>query len=96
MNKFHDKLLPSYFDSFFNPVINIHNYNTRSAANQSYYLHRARSNYGIFNIRFQGPKVYNSPGKDIKSTPFGELKKKNNSKTNFCANTNVTYDFCFP
>ena len=31
--------------------------------------------YGIFNIRFQGPKVWNSLGKDIKSTPFGDFKK---------------------
>ena len=76
MHKFHNKLLPSYFDNFFNPVLSIHNYNTRSAANQSYYLPRARTNYGIFNIRFQGPKVWNSLGKDIKSTPFGEFKKQ--------------------
>ena len=73
MHKIHNKLLPSYFDSFFNPVLRIHNYNTRSAANQSYYLPRARTNYGIFNIRFQGPKVWNSLGKDIKSTPFGPI-----------------------
>ena len=75
MHKFHNKLIPSYFDSFFNPVLRIHNYNTRSAANQSYYLPRARTNYGIFNIRFQGPKVWNSLGKDIKSTPFADFKK---------------------
>ena len=42
MHKFHNKLLPSYFDTFFNSVLNIHNYNTRSAVNQFYY----------FNIRF--------------------------------------------
>ena len=36
MHKFHNKLLPSYFDNFFNPVLSIHNYNTRSAANQSF------------------------------------------------------------
>ena len=47
-----------------------------AAANQSYYLPRARTNYGIFNIRFQGPKVWNSLGKDIKSTPFGDFKKQ--------------------
>ena len=76
MHKFHNNSLPSNFDTFFNSVLNIHNYNTRSAANQSYYLPRARTNYGIFNIRFQGPKVWNSLGKDIKSTPFSKLKKK--------------------
>ena len=75
MHKFHNNSLPSNFDAFFNSVLNIHNYNTRSAANQSYYLPRARTNYGIFNIPFQGPKVWNSLGKDIKSTPFSKLKK---------------------
>ena len=75
MYKFHNKLLPSYFDTFFNSVLNIHNYNTRSAANQSYYLPRARTNYGIFNIRFQGPKVWNSLELDIKSTSFSKFKE---------------------
>ena len=75
MRKFHNKLFPSYFDTFFNSVFNIQNYNTRSAANQFHYLPRARTNYGIFNIRFQGPKVWSSLGKDIKSTPFSKLKK---------------------
>ena len=63
MFKFHNRLLPSYFDFFFTQVKEIHKYNTRSAANQSYYLPRARTNYGLFNIRFQGPKVWNSFGK---------------------------------
>ena len=75
MYKFHNKLLPSYFDTFFNSVLNIHNYNTQSAVNQSYYLPRARTNYGIFNIRFQGPKVWNSLELDIKSTSFRKFKE---------------------
>ena len=37
---------------------------------------KCMANYGIFNIRFQGPKVWNSLGKDIKSNPFGEFKKQ--------------------
>ena len=36
MFKFHNRLLPSYFDFFFTQVKEIHKYNTRSAANQSY------------------------------------------------------------
>ena len=73
MHKFHNKLFPSYFDTFFNSVLNIQNYNTRSAANQFHYLPRARTNYGIFNIRCQGPKAWSSLGKDTKSTPFPRL-----------------------
>ena len=76
MHKFHNKLLPSNFDSFFDSVLSIHNYNTRKAANQSYYLPQTRTNYEIFNIRFQGPKVWNALGKDIKSIPFSKFKTK--------------------
>ena len=50
MHKFHNELLSSYFGTFFNPVLNIYNYDTQSAVNQSYYLPRARTNYGIFLI----------------------------------------------
>ena len=50
MFKFHNRLLPSYFDFFFTEVKEIHKYNTRGAANQSYYMPRARTNYGLFNI----------------------------------------------
>ena len=49
-------------------------YNTRAAANQSHYLHRARTNYGLFNIRFHGPKLQNSLAKHIKSTSLKGFK----------------------
>ena len=51
-------------------------YNTRLAAKQSYYLPKARTNYGIFNIRFQGPSVWNSTDENIKSSPLSLFKKK--------------------
>ena len=50
MFKLHNRLLPSYFDFFFTQVKEIHKYNTRSAANQSYFMPRARTNYGLFDI----------------------------------------------
>ena len=68
MYKFHNQLLPTAFYSFFTKVTNIHNYNTRLAAKQSYYLPSVRTNYGKFNIRFQGPSIWNSIDKDIKSS----------------------------
>ena len=67
MFEFHNNLLPSCFDAIFTEIGNVHKYNTRAAANQSYYLPRARTNYGLFNIRFHGPKVWNSLAKNIKS-----------------------------
>lgn len=54
--KFYNGLLSSAFDYFFTPVKSIHTYNTRSAANQSYYIPRARANHCLYNIRFYRPK----------------------------------------
>ena len=51
---------PTIFLNFFISVNKIHKYNTRFAAKQSYYLPKVRTNYGIFNIRFQVPSVWNS------------------------------------
>ena len=38
----------------------MHQYQTRLASKISYYLPKARANYGKFNIRFFGAKVWNS------------------------------------
>ena len=50
MYKFHNELLPIAFHSFFTRITNIHNYNARLAAKQSYYLPFARTNYGKFKV----------------------------------------------
>ena len=49
---------------FFSKEASVHNYNTRFAAKLTYYLAYARPNYGNFNIRFQGPSVWNTIGAD--------------------------------
>ena len=67
MYRFNNSLLPSVFDALYSKVREIHHYNTRSAAKQSYYLPKARTNYGKFNIRFQGPKIWNSIDDKIKA-----------------------------
>ena len=76
MYKFHYELLPIAFHSFFTRVTNIHNYNTRLAAKQSYYLPSVRTNYGKFNIRFQGPSIWNSIDDHIKLSSASMFKKK--------------------
>ena len=76
MYKFHNELLPIAFHSFFTRVTNIHNYNTRLAAKQSYYLPSVRTNYGKFNIRFQGPSIWNSIDDHIKLSSASMFKKK--------------------
>ena len=75
MYKFHNQLLPTAFHSFFTKVTNIHKYNTRLAEKQSYYLPFVRTNYGKFNIRFQGPSIWNCIDKDIKSSSKAMFKK---------------------
>ena len=76
MYRFNNSLLPSAFDAFFSKVSEIHHYNTRSAAKQSYYLPKARTNYGKFNIRFQGPKIWNSIDDKIKAVSLSQFKSK--------------------
>lgn len=77
MFKFHNNFLPHVFNNFFIPVSSVHNYNTRLAKKQSYYLPKARTNYGIFNIRFKGPKIWNSIDEQIKlSSSLKEFKSK--------------------
>ena len=85
MFKFHNQLLPPVFNDLFISVNRIHSYNTRHAAKQSYYLPKARTNYGIFNIRFQGLEY----GIQLKNKSNLRLLNclKKNSKIIFYANT---------
>ena len=73
--KFHNRCLPSVFDTFFTQVNKRHNYNTRSASNMFYTLPKVRTNYGIFNIRFKGPKVWNSTCKNLKTFSILNFKE---------------------
>lgn len=75
MYQFKNGLLPSGFDDFFTPVSHIHNYNTRLASKSSYHLPSIRTNYGKFNARFFGPKVWNSIDNSIKSMKRSSFKQ---------------------
>ena len=80
MCKFYNNVLPAAFHSLFTNVTSVHNYNTRFAAKHSYYLPYmyARTNYGKFNIRFQGPSVWNTIDDSVKlssSTLYISLQK---------------------
>ena len=91
MYKFHNELLPIAFYSFFTRVTNIHNYNTRLAAKQFYYLPFVRTNYGKFHIIFQGPSIWNSIDNDIKLSSISMFKKK--CKFNILKDTTVASIF---
>ena len=74
MHKFHNRRLPFVFDTFFTQVNKRHNYNTRSASNMFYTIPKVRKNYGIFNIRFKGPKVWNSISENLKTISISNFK----------------------
>ena len=71
--KYHNQLLTSVFDSFFTKVDQVHGYNTWHASKLSYYLPKVRTNYGQFDIRFQGPMIWNSIDEDLKSSSLSSL-----------------------
>ena len=75
MYKFHNRCLPSVVDTFFTQVNKKHNYNTRSASNMFYTLPKVRTNYGIFNIRFTDPKVWNSISENLKTFSISNFKE---------------------
>ena len=76
MYKYHNSLLPSAFNCFFMKISHVHSYNTRLAVKQTYYLPNARTNYGMFNIRFKGPKVWNDLDENIKGFSLSAFKNK--------------------
>ena len=59
MHQFDTGKLPKIFDSFFVKTSCKHNVNTRFAFRSTFYLPKTRTNYGKFNIRFNGPKLWN-------------------------------------
>jgi hypothetical protein len=76
MFKYHKHMLPLTFDDFFVRVNEIHHYNTRLSAKTSYSLPKVKTNYGQFNIRYNGPKIWNSLDESIKSLSLSNLKKR--------------------
>ena len=73
MFKYNNNLLPPVFKTFFASVSNIHKYQTRSATKENFYIPKAKTNYGKFNIRFQGVKTWNAIEESLRKV--GSLKK---------------------
>ena len=59
MYSYHVKALPAIFDSYFLPIAEVHNYNTRSKSNQNYFLNFVNSNSGKNSIKFYGVQLWN-------------------------------------
>ena len=65
----------SFPSPLYTQIIPVNGYSTRAAAKKSFYIPKARTNYGKFNIRFQGPKIWNSIDESIKKYSFHQFKK---------------------
>ena len=81
MYRFHNSRLSSMFDTFFTQVNKRHNYTTRSALNMFYTLPKVRTNYGIFNKIFKGPKIWNTISENLKT--FSISKFNESVQSNF-------------
>ena len=73
---FHAKMLPVAFNNFFQTVASKHHYNTRLSARSSYFIPYVRTNYGKFNIRYRGAKIWNSIDEQTKSLSIASFSKK--------------------
>ena len=59
------------FDSFFIKTSDKHNVKTRFATRTTFYVPKIRTNYGKFNIRFNGPILWNETDERFKIlTPY--------------------------
>ena len=67
--------LPTIFDSLFVKTSCKHNVNTRFASRSTFYLPKIRTNYGQFNIRFNGPKLWNELDERFKCRTSNQYKK---------------------
>ena len=71
----------------------IHSYNTKLSAKNSYSLPKTRTNYGIVNIRYQGAKVWNELNESYKKCRFLDLNK--NQSLIFLDEANLLFVSCF-
>ena len=76
MYNYHYNNLPESFNSFFHVVRDKHDYNTRFAVGSTYSIPKFRINYGKFNIRFAGVKVWNSIEESTKKLTKSQFKVK--------------------
>ena len=64
MHDYYSCRLPSTFNNLFKSINKVHQYATRLASKKSYYLPKVSTNYGKFNIRFSGAKLWNAIKED--------------------------------
>ena len=75
-------ILPADFENFFILSKQTHEYSTRMATSNAYVIPQIRTNYGLFNIRFCGPKIWNSIAEPLKKLCLKTFKKKTKREKN--------------
>ena len=75
IHDFYSNRLPSTCNNFFKSINKVHQYATRLASKKFYYLPKARTNYGKFNIRFSGAKLWNAIKDDLTTASHFRFKK---------------------
>ena len=76
MYDYYRNVLPDAFNDFFVQIKRKHNYDTRLASKNTYYIPTVRTNYGKFSLRFQGPKVWNEINDNLKILSKGAFKRQ--------------------
>ena len=54
----------------------VHTYNTPLVSKSTFVFPKVRTNYGKFNIRFLGPKVWNETEESLKTLSFRSFKRE--------------------
>ena len=76
MYDYYSDNLPTSFKSYYAQVNQRHSYNTRLASKSSYLLPKIRTNYGKFNIKYSGVKIWNSINESTKKLSKTKFKEK--------------------
>jgi len=76
MHKFHDGLLPSIYNGLlFQRSSDLHNYNTRYASNQNYFIPSVHSHIGKKLRSYKGAVIWREINAEYKNLPFHHFKK---------------------
>ena len=81
MHQYNKGTLLENFNNSFTSVRSKHQYSTRLASKSTFSLPSARTNYGIFTVKFQGPKVWNNIDESLKSLSYSNFKLKVKEQT---------------
>ena len=76
MHDYYSYRRSSTCNNFFKSINKVHQYATRPASKKSYYFPKVSTNYGTFNIRFSGAKLWNAIKEDLKSASRSVRFKK--------------------